>query len=233
MMDDLILLHGALGHPGYFDWYVGQLSRFFNVHTPAFAGHAQTAFPSSPLTIGIYTEQLRAYCEANRLQKVHLFGYSMGGYVALAYAAQYPDQVKSVLTLATKLEWSPDIAAGEMAMLQPDVVAQKVPRFAAALADTHGPAQWKGLMTAVSGMLEHLGAHPELTDEVLQTIQTRVQLMVGDRDNMVTVAETYRAAGKIRNAGLAVLPDTVHPFEKMDRELLLLLMMRFFNKEKI
>lgn len=230
MMDDLILLHGALGHPGYFDWYVGQLSRFFNVHTPAFAGHAQTAFPSSPLTIGIYTEQLRAYCNANQLHKVHLFGYSMGGYVALAYAAQYPDQVRSVLTLATKLEWSPDVAAREMSLLQPDIVEQKVPGFAAALAQAHGPAQWKGLMTAVSGMLEHLGAHPELTDEALQAIQARVQLMVGDRDSMVTVAETHRAAGKIKQAGLAVLPDTVHPFEKVDRDLLLLLMMRFFNK---
>lgn len=232
-MQNLILLHGALGHPAYFNWYAEQLSPFFNVHTPVFAGHGRTALPDAPLTISTYIAQIHSYCADNGLEQVHLFGYSMGGYAALAYAAASPGNVASVLTLATKLDWSPEIAARETVMLQPETVLQKVPRFAASLAGLHGDEQWKTLMKAVDGMLEHLGKCPELTDVVLAGLATKVQLMVGDKDNMVSVEETYTASRKIPGAGLAVLPGTGHPFEKADREMLLLLMTRFFREGKV
>lgn len=231
-MEHLILLHGALGHPDVFGWYAEQLAPFFHIHTPIFAGHGGTALPAGPLTIATYVTQLQQYCEDKELKRVHIFGYSMGGYVALAYAAAVPGNVAAVMTLATKFDWTPETAAKEVAMLQPDIIVQKVPKFADALAALHGVAGWKILMTAVGGMLLRLGQGSLLTGTVMAAMETRVQLMVGDKDMMVTVQETVEAAGLIPGAALAVVPATAHPFEKADRELLLLLMKHFFNAGK-
>ncbi|HTE45748.1 MAG TPA: hypothetical protein VK636_10925 [Gemmatimonadaceae bacterium] len=55
---------------------------------------------------------------------------------------------------------------------------------------------------------------------MLSRIQPRVRLMVGDRDNVVTVDETADAARVIARGELCVLPNTAHPFEQVRLPLL-------------
>jgi pimeloyl-ACP methyl ester carboxylesterase len=176
-----------------------------------------------------YIEQLRQYCEEHALQEVDIFGYSMGGYVALAYALQYPGQVSSILTLATKLNWTEEGAIKESKMLNPDVIAEKVPKYAAQLAIMHGAEHWKKLLPAIAGMMVDLGKEPLLTTENYARINTKIQLMVGDKDVMVTLDETLQAAKAIPEALLAVLPNTKHPIEQVRVELLMNLMKDFWG----
>ena len=143
-----------------------------------------------------------------------VFGYSMGGYVALYLAATSPDRVRRVATLATKLAWTPEIAARECALLDAATTRAKVPKFAAALEARHTAAGWEALLASTADLLRELGARPRITDELLAAIHHPARIAVGDRDATVTIDECVAAARRIPNGELEVLPRTPHPFEK-------------------
>lgn len=227
-MKNLILLHGALGHSDLFAPYKDILSRHFNVHTPLFSGHGQTSLPEGGITMEQYTRELAAYCDREELQEVHLFGHSMGGYVALCYALQQPDRVKSVMTLGTKFDWTEEQATKESKMLDPETILAKIPKYAAQLEAQHG-AQWKQLLPTIAEMMIGLGKQPVLQSENLSTISLPVQIMLGDKDNMVTMEESIQVCRSIPNARFAVLPDTKHPMDRARPRLVLDLMKDFWG----
>lgn len=212
-MKDLLLLHGALGAPAHFNAYAPGLERHFTLHTIEFAGHGSTEIPENGITMQGYADQVLAYCNEKNLQQVYIFGYSMGGYIALALALQKPGLVASIITLATKLDWTEEGALQEGKKLNPDIIKEKVPQFAAQLAKMHGAEKWERLLPAIAAMMRDLGARPLLDTEKLASLTIPVQLMVGDKDNMVTLDETLKGAKAIPGARLAVLPATKHPLE--------------------
>ncbi len=228
-MQHLLLLHGALGQPAYFDFIKEALAGAYQVHTPVFAGHTRPAPGDSEISMAAYVEQVVQYCAERGLEEVRIFGYSMGGYVGLTYAAQYPERGAAVMTLATKLSWSPEIAAKEAKMLDPVLIKEKVPGFAEQLGAMHGADNWEQLCRDLAGLISDLGDRPVLQENDFKAIKAKTQLMVGDKDNMVSIEETLGAVRQIEGANFAVLPDTAHPFEKINKALLLQLMSDFFK----
>lgn len=228
-MQHLLLLHGALGQPAYFDFIKEALAAEYEIHTPVFEGHTGPARAGAEISMAAYVSQVAQYCEEHGLAQVAIFGYSMGGYVGLCYAAQYPGKVAAIMTLATKLNWSPEIAAKEVKMLDPVTIREKVPKFAAHLSTIHGVDNWEKLCQDIAGLLSGLGEQPLLVLHDFAAIKAKAQLMVGDKDNMVSIEETLSAVQQIEQANLAVLPDTIHPFEKINQALFLQLMRDFFK----
>jgi pimeloyl-ACP methyl ester carboxylesterase len=226
-MPNLILLHGALGHSDIFTPYLEKLSQHFNVHTPIFSGHGNTELPADSITIEKYTQELAAYCNDNNLTEVSIFGHSMGGYIALCYAMKTPGNVKSVITLGTKFDWTEEQALKESKMLNPDVILEKIPKYAQLLESQHGP-KWRQLLPAIADLMIDLGKNPPLENN-LATINVPVQIMVGDQDNMVTIEESVNVYRNLPNAKLAVLPNTKHPMDKVRPGLLLNLIQDFWN----
>lgn len=226
-MPNLILLHGALGHSDIFKPYLNVLSSYFTVHTPLFSGHGDLKLPEDGLNIKKYVEELSEYCKVNHLTDVSIFGHSMGGYVALCYAMENPDNVNSVITLGTKFDWTEEQALKESKMLNPDVILEKIPQYAQLLESQHG-TKWKQLLPAIADLMIDLGKNPPLENN-FATITTPVQIMVGDKDNMVTLEESSRVYRSLPNAKLAVLPDTKHPMDKVRPDLLLNLIKDFWN----
>jgi pimeloyl-ACP methyl ester carboxylesterase len=143
----------------------------------------------------------------------------MGGYVALHLAATRPARVAAVVTLGTKLAWTPEVAAWEASRLDPAVLRAKVPRFADALAARHaGGGGWEAVLARTAGLLTALGAHPLLTPDVLATIACPVRVLVGDRDATLPVAECVDAVRALPRGELGVLPGTPHPLEQVNAE---------------
>ncbi|MCQ9636003.1 alpha/beta hydrolase [Chryseobacterium sp. WG23] len=226
-MPHLILLHGALGHSDLFHPYLEQLSRHFTVHTPLFSGHGSTALSTEGISIEKYTQELKEYCISNSLADVHLFGHSMGGYIALCYAMETPENINSIITLGTKFDWTEEQALKESKMLDPEVILTKVPQYAQLLEAQHGPG-WQKLLPAIADLMINLGKNPPLKDN-FAGINIPVQVMVGDRDNMVTIEESTHVYRSLPNAKLAVLPDTKHPMDKVRPTLLLNNIKDFWN----
>lgn len=226
-MPNLILLHGALGHSDIFKPYLETLSSYFVIHTPLLSGHGDTELPAEGISIEKYTQELATYCKDNDLTDVSIFGHSMGGYVALCYAMTNPENVNSIMTLGTKFDWTEEQALKESKMLNPDAILEKVPQYAQLLEAQHG-SKWKQLLPAIADLMVNLGKNPPLKNDVTG-IKIPVQIMVGDKDNMVTLEESKNVYGNLPNAKLAVLPDTKHPMDKVRPGLLLNLMKDFWN----
>ena len=228
-MKTIILLHGATGSEVQLQSLRQKLEGSYAIHTLNFSGHGGKPF-SKEFSIPFFANELVAFCEANQLKEVNIFGYSMGGYVALYLARHYPHLVTSVVTLGTKLLWDKPIAAKEVAMMQPEIIEQKFPAFAQSLQQMHSPNDWKILMTKTSEMLTEMGECNPLQLEDYEYITAPVLLMLGDRDNMVSLDETVIAYKHLPNSHLAVLPATPHPIEKVDVEILAFQINKFIEK---
>ncbi|MCS3871224.1 pimeloyl-ACP methyl ester carboxylesterase [Chryseobacterium ginsenosidimutans] len=226
-MKNLILLHGALGHSDIFNPFKEELSKYFTIHTPLFSGHGAIEISENGITIEKYTQELKEFIEKENLSDIYIFGHSMGGYVALCYAYQHPESVNSIMTLGTKFDWTEEQALKESKMLNPDVIAEKVPKYAELLESQHG-SKWKQLLPAIAELMISLGKNPPLKNN-LSTINISVQIMVGDKDNMVSLEESIEVYRSLPNAKLAVLPDTKHPMDKVRPNLLLDVMKDFWS----
>lgn len=212
----LILLHGALGAQSQFAPWLPSLAETFDVHTLDFEGHGTQPFAGRPFAIAHFAENLEQYILSKGLQQPHVFGYSMGGYVALHLAVRKPELLGKIFTFATKLAWTPEGAAKEVKMLDIPTILEKVPKFAQMLEARHHGNDWQAHLGLTAEMMIGLGDSPALTNEDFPKIQIPVRIGIGDRDTMVTLEETISAYRLLPIAQLFVMPNTPHPIEKID-----------------
>lgn len=226
-MKTLLLLHGAIGAQDQLQPLKELLSAHYNVHTLSFSGHGGNAFPEDDFSIARFSVDVLNYLNINNIEQCDVFGYSMGGYVAMYLAKQQPERLGRIVTLATKFHWDEPTAHKECGMLDADKIAAKVPAFAAALAKRHAPNDWKELMNCTKDMLMAMGKDNPLKVEDYSTITNPSLIMLGDRDKMITPEETLAVYKALPNAQMAMLPDTQHPIEQVDAQHLAYMIQRF------
>jgi pimeloyl-ACP methyl ester carboxylesterase len=184
---------------------------------------------SGEFSIKAFAHQVLQWLKEHNIKRTNIFGYSMGGYVAMYLAAHHPDVVEKLVTLGTKYEWNETIAAKEAGMLDPEAIERKIPKFAVQLHQRHQPADWKIVLQKTAAMLLDIGKNPPLTAEVLARISAPVLLLIGDRDKMVTLEETVNVFRLLTSGQLGVMPSTQHPIETVDVEQLSSLMIKFLQ----
>jgi pimeloyl-ACP methyl ester carboxylesterase len=225
MPQPILLLHGALGARDTLRPIERALTPLLPAGTPVhaheFAGHGTTpdpdAAPDAPYDVARLAAGVLEAMDRGRIDHAVLFGYSLGGYVALLLAAQHPTRVRAVTTLATKLAWTLEGAARETSRLDAATIRAKVPRFADALAARHADAGgWEAVLTRTAGMMHGIAARPLVTPEVLAAVACPTRICVGDRDATVTLDECVAAVRALPHGELAVLPGTGHPLEHAD-----------------
>ncbi len=228
MKKDLILLHGALGAKTQFKTLKQVLEKEFNVYDFNFSGHGGSSCPEE-FSMDLFSNNLKGFILSNQLYQPDIFGYSMGGYVTLNLVKSSPELVGKIMTLASKLSWSPEIAKKEIKLLNPDIIAEKVPAFAQQLKERHHPEDWKTVLDKTAKLMHGLGNGSALQLNDFKTISNKVLMLIGDKDVMVTVEETKNVADVIPNAELRILEGIQHPIEKVDIDLLGTLISDFFD----
>ena len=229
-LDNLVLLHGALGGSDQLQPLAAALETRFRVHLLDFEGHAAAPDHRRPFRVDHFVENVLELLDDRGIKKVHLFGYSMGGYVALCLALNHPTRVRAIATLGTKFRWNPEVAARQAARLDPTVIRIKVPQFADVLSARHERAGgWEVVLARTAGFLRGLGNNPVLTDETLSHINHPVRVIVGDRDNTVSIDECTSVVSAIGAGSLTVLNDTPHPIEQVPVDTLAAVLVSFFG----
>ncbi|MES2593550.1 MAG: alpha/beta fold hydrolase [Bacteroidota bacterium] len=226
-MQKLLILHGAIGSSKQFEPLLPLLKNRFDVFTLDYSGHAGKPIPEGKFSIPLFAEDILNWMNHNTIKTIDILGYSMSGYVALYLAKHHPDRVGKIFTISTKFDWNPQGAAKEAGMLNAEKIEEKVPTFAKALAERHGQ-HWKTVLSKTAEMMIDFGNQPALTTADFAEIQHPVLVSVGDRDNMVSLEETVFIYRQLKNAQLLVLPQTQHPFEKMELERIVFEVNRFF-----
>jgi esterase/lipase len=211
-MKNIILLHGAIGAKDQLEPLAIELKQQgYNVFTLSFSGHGQTPFQTH-FGIEQFALELEQFITVNHLQQPTVFGYSMGGYVALYLAKQQPTLLGNIITLGTKFEWSPEISAKETKMLDSKTIIEKVPKFAEALQKRHGQ-DWELLLQKTAEMMIALGNKNALALNDFTSIENKVLIGLADKDNMVTLEETTAVYKQLKNGAMYMLPNTKHPIE--------------------
>lgn len=223
---NLLLLHGALGSEIQLQPLKDLLSNDFNVHTLNFEGHGGRV-SNHEFDMERFAENVAEKLQTLQLTKTHIFGYSMGGYVALTLAKKYPAMVEKIVTLGTKFNWSLASAEREIKMLNPKKIEEKVPAFAKRLHELHQPNDWKEVMHKTAEMMLVLSGEKRLTNEDLQQIPHEVFIGIGALDTMVTIEESENAATQLPNGTLKIIADVKHPIEKVAPEILAKMLRKF------
>lgn len=227
-MKKLLLLHGAIGAASQFDKLKDELKDEYEIYTMNFSGHGGEKIPDEKFSIKLFADDVINFLEKNNLENIDVFGYSMGGYVALYIASLHKNRINRIFTTATKFDWNEESSVKESKMLNPAKIEEKIPAFAKSLEKRHSPADWKTNLNKTAEMMIDLGKKPLLTDEVFEKIENEVLISVGDKDTMVSLEETANAAGKLRNGKLYIFSDTEHPIEKMETKKLSEEIIKFF-----
>lgn len=214
-MKPIILLHGAIGAKDQLEPLAKELSAIgYQTYSFSFSGHGQTPY-STEFSIKHFAFELDRFVTENNLVKPDVFGYSMGGYVALYLASQKPDCLGKIITLGTKFAWSPEAAVKEIKMLDAKTIIEKIPKFAAALETRHGN-DWELLLKRTGDMMMDLGNDNLLDARTFSQIKNKVLIGLADNDSMVTADETNNAASKIVAAKRYTLQNTKHPIESVN-----------------
>jgi pimeloyl-ACP methyl ester carboxylesterase len=228
-MNTVVLLHGALGSEQEMEPLSGALREIgLNTHLFTFSGHGKKPFEGD-FTIERFTNELDTFLSGLKDSAVHLAGYSMGGFVALNYAATR-NFTGCIITHATKLRWERDLAYREAAKLDPGKLSSKAAPFVEKLKRYHGSA-WDQNMRFTAGLLEDLGRNNYLGQEAVCAITGRVLMGLGDQDQLVGVDETVSFVRTLSRGAMYVLPETSHPIENADRSLLARLIKNFIERE--
>ncbi len=231
-MKNIVLLHGAIGSEDQLQPLAGLLKNDFTVHLFNFSGHGGKSFGDEPFSIQAFATEVEEYLSTQKVDQAAVFGYSMGGYVALYLAKQQPQLFSEVITLATKFHWDETIAAREVAMLNADVISEKLPSFAAQLQQRHQPNDWKLVLEKTKAMLLQMGNKNPLQLIDYTAISTPVLLLLGDNDKMVTKEETEDVQKALPNSRFQLLENTIHPIEKVNLVLLADIIREFCKNEK-
>ncbi|MCF8449519.1 MAG: alpha/beta fold hydrolase [Taibaiella sp.] len=228
-MEPLILLHGALGSSVQLQPLADALSITYDVHLLDFSGHGGKPVAAEAFSMEMFANDVISYMMLKGLDKVSVFGYSMGGYVGMYLARHYPARVKKVVTLATKYHWDEATAAREVQMLNPEKIEQKLPAFAATLIARHAPTDWTTILGKTAELMTGLGAANPLLANDYTAITTPSLLLLGDRDKMVSLDETVAVYKSLPAAQLGILPGTSHPIEQVDVDMLAMMIYRFVS----
>lgn len=211
----LILLHGALGSSAQLSDLQANLPGERAVFALNFPGHGGVA-TESPFSMELFGAAVLDFMETQKIARADIFGYSMGGYVALWLAWKYPERVRRVITLGTKLAWTPETTSGMSRMFDAEKIALKVPHFAQQLADLHAPLDWKLLCSNTADFLQSLGAGQGIPQDVYTAINCPVHIGWGDADQVVSLEECKAVVDSLPNGHLHILPGVPHGMEQAD-----------------
>ena len=100
----LIMLHGVGGHAEAFARNVVPLSEHFDARAVDYYGHGLTGIGSEPFSKDAYVNHLIAFMDAAEIERAHLVGESLGGWIAAWMAIDHPERVgKLVYTVGAHL----------------------------------------------------------------------------------------------------------------------------------
>jgi len=225
----LLLLHGALGATTQYDPLLPLIANRIDAHTLDFEGHHQTPLRDRSLRFNHLAENVLGYMDGRSIEKIHIFGHSLGGAIGLYLARHYPQRVVSVFTLGIKFEWSPEIAEKENAFLDPEKMKQKVPGFAKMLQERHTAASWETLLEKVRDLHLSMGRDNPLKEADYKAIGQKARIAVGDRDKMVDIKQSLKVYRLLQRGEFQVLPATPHPLEQVHMPRLASAILDFFG----
>ena len=187
--------------------------------------HGRTADIDRPFRIEQMTEDTAALLRQLKIRNADVFGYSMGGSIALGIALKHPDLVRKVAIFGTAYN-NEGMVLGLVDNLK-KLKAEEVPKqfYDGYVKVAPDPKQWPALVAKIASVLPDAKG---LSPEDVRSIKAPTLIMMGDAD-IVRPEHAVEMFRLHQHAQLAVLPGASH-FAPMERPDWIVSMTRaFFN----
>ena len=108
--DPLVVLHGAYMNIPEMGAIIPRLATTHRVYAVELQGHGRTTDISRPITYENLADDVATFMDSVALLSADVFGYSMGGQVALQLAIRHPEKVRKVVAASVAYDlrgWQP------------------------------------------------------------------------------------------------------------------------------
>ena len=204
--ENLVLLHGFMENLSIWDDLEPFLSEKFKIIKIDLPGFGKSEVVAEIQTMDLMAAEVKKVTDYLKLKEFHLLGHSMGGYIALAFAEQYPENLKS-FTLFFSTYFADDeekkqtrtkglriirenlrafVNAGVPNLFNPnehDILESKI-KLAKEIACT---SSVDGVLASQKGMIER----PDRT-QVLENFEGKILVLSGKHDSAVNSEKTLK-----------------------------------------
>jgi pimeloyl-ACP methyl ester carboxylesterase len=216
----IVFVHGFPLDAAMWQAQLDGLSSRFRCIAPSLPGFGGSD-PLPAFSIDAAAAVINELIDAMKLSSVALCGLSMGGYIALSFARQFPERLSHLILADTRAE--PDDAKGREA--RNAMIETVRAKGSAAIADAMLPklfhrssdamtAEYRAMMErqpseTIAAALAALRDRPDARLH-LNAIRTKTLVIVGEQDVITPVAMSQTIVDGIPNATLKVLPNAGH-----------------------
>lgn len=225
----LLLLHGLRDGAREWDAIAPALRRHGRVLALDQRGHGESDRPATGYAPEDYADDLAAVCDALGLDRAVPIGHSLGGRVALTFAARFPERVARLALIDIGAAGRPGTVAAAVAALEagygpfPDegaalqalVGARFAPNAATRAYVRHnlrrlpdGRLGWRYDLRAAIETIR-LGRDRDYWNE-LERIDAPTLLIRGERSDVLARGEAERMASTLRRGALVEIPGVGH-----------------------
>jgi len=221
----LVLLHGFPLSGEIWVPLRPALEEVARVVTPDLRGFGRSDKPAGSYAMEVLAEDVAALADVLALDRFVLGGHSMGGYVALRFAAAHRERLLGLLLVDSRAEADTDEArAGRNAAIEtigregpvafldafvPKLVGPstraRAPRFLAELRALAEEVPAHVLAAALAGMRDRPDSSPLLTG-----LDLPVLVLVGAEDSLIPVAQAEKLVRGLPRGELVTVPEAGH-----------------------
>ncbi len=207
------------------------LCTHYRLILPDVRGHGDSGPGAGPATMEKHAADLARICDEADVKRAVFAGISIGGYILFEFWRRHRDRVRALILCDTKAQADAEEARKIRLQAAEDVVKRGPEPFIeamlpkllgkttqAARPDLVAEARRmmmkmtaKGIAAVQRGMAERPDSLP-----TLKTIKVPTLILVGDEDNLTTVADAQLMQKNISGSQLRVIPKGGHysPFER-------------------
>lgn len=226
----VVFLHGTGGHLEAFTRNIAAHSAKYRTISLDMIGHGYTDKPDHDYEIKHYVKHLLDFFNVMKIERVHLHGESMGGWIAAQFAIEYPDRMSSLtLNTAGGLNTDPkvmekvyNVTMNAVKNAGPETVRARLEWLMNApervtddlLEMRLGIYTQPGFVTAIEHILclqkMDIRLRNVLTDESLTQVQAKTLVIWTDHDPTAPLTTAKRFTTAIPEARLEVITDSAH-----------------------
>lgn len=204
----LVLLHGAFGFVEGWATVLPSLARTHQVIAIELQGHGHTNDLERPLAYEQMADDVAALMQHLKINDADVFGYSMGGTVALGVAIRHPELVRRLAILGACAGNLKDAFEPKAYNQFLSIPADFAPPVLKAPYDrmSPDPSQWPALVAKIKNLGRDFKGYSAAE---LKSIKAQTLIMIGDREGIRPehAVEIYRLIPKTQ---LAIFPGGDH-----------------------
>jgi len=220
----VILLHGFLGSHVIWQSTIDDLSKSYRVVAIDLPGHGASPCYGYVHSMELMAKSVKAVMDFLKLKKYVIVGHSMGGYVGLAFADLFPDNLKGLclfhstaypdseekkedrlrainLVRANKTVYTKNSIRNLFATKNLKYLVDEI-SFATKIAKE---TTRRGIVAALHGMRDRPGR-----DIILGLVEYPIMMVIGEQDNVLSSAQLLEQSNLIKNKSILYLEHDGH-----------------------